>query len=169
MVTAVSTRELKDVLLDPGLSSTKQSYFTIASPDSEENLTVLSTGKIGNEFNKTLGFINRYPGALIYRCLYGQGVIVVQKNDLGGNAKEVRVVGLRPGVEVEVPSGYAHTIINTGRTFLAVVDNLPKDKKYTDWDTIKQRRGLSYYVIDKKGDIGFEKNPNYEFHPQITN
>ena len=169
MVTAFNTNQLKEVLLDPKSSNSKQSYFTIASDGSEENLTVLEPGRIGNEFNKTLGFINRYPGALIYRCVYGHGIIIVQKNDFEGNAKEIRVLALRPGVEVEVPSGYGHALVNTGRSFLAVVDNVAKNDKFIDFDTVKNRKGLAYYIVDKKGDVGFEKNLHYSFHPQITN
>ncbi|MBI2021371.1 hypothetical protein HYS93_00625 [Candidatus Daviesbacteria bacterium] len=168
MVTTITSRQLKDVLMDSKQPGIKESYFYIESPNNESNLTVLSPGKNGNEFNKTLGFFHRFPGVLIYRCLYGQGIIVIQKNDSDGEAKEFRVVGLRSGVEVEVPSGYGHTIINIGKNFLVTIDNAPKDSKYRDYETVKNKKGLVYYIIDKKGDVGFDSNPNYSFHPQIT-
>lgn len=169
MVTATTYKELKDVLLDPKAINGNDSYFTIDSKDSAENITVIYPGRNGLEFNKTLGFINRYPGPIVYRCIYGMGVILIQRSDETGFAKEVKILALRPGTEVEVPSGYGHTLVNTGRTLLALVDNVPKDKKYVDSLMILQKHGLAYYLIDKKGDIGFEKNPAYSFHPQITN
>lgn len=167
MVTAFTNKDLKEVLLDPKSGLLKQPYFTINSEATEENITLLNSGRNGLEFNKTVGFIYKYPGVLIYRCIYGRGLILVQKNDELGEAKEIKVSSIRPGVEVEVPSGYANAIINTGRTFLAVIDNSPKEDKYKDFETIRVKHGLVYYVVDKKSDIAFEKNPNYLFHPQI--
>lgn len=169
MITTFTSSQLKDVLLDPQALAQKDVYFTISPKETEENLLVILSGKNGTEFNKTLCFINRFPGVIIYRVLYGQGLCMIQKNDEIGEAKEVRVLGLRPGVEVEVPSGYAHTIANTGRGFLVLANNIPKDAKYIDSESLIKKNGLAYYVVDKKGDIGFEKNSQYSFYPQITN
>lgn len=168
MVTQVILRELKDVLLDPKGISNKESYFTIANEKSDENFTVVNPGKNGIEFNKTIGFVHKFPGVLVYRCIYGQGIIMIQNNDDNGEAKEVKLNSLRTGVEIEVPFGYAHTIINTGRGFLITVDNSSKQDRFIDNKLIKQRHGLAYYVVDRKGDVAFEKNPHYNFHPQIS-
>ena len=181
MITATDLRQIQGVLMNPDLSEikanlTKQltfpqsnlAYFTFVSQDTDENVTFLMPGKNGVEFNKTYGFFHIFPGVLIYRCIYGHGVVLIQKNDSEGEAKEIRVVAVRPGVEIEIPSGYGHSIINTGRTFLVLVDNGPKDERYRDADPLKTKHGLVYYVIDKKGEVSFEKNLNYSYHPQIT-
>lgn len=177
MITQTTTKELKDVLLDA--KSAKKSfayhrqmasfaYLTITAEDSEENLTVINPGKNGIEFNKTMGFVHKFPGVLIYRCILGQGIILIQNNDETGEAKEVKLNSLRSGVEVEVPTGYAHAIINTGRGILVTIDNGPKQDKFIDNKLIREKHGLAYYVVDRRGDIAFEKNPHYNFHPQIT-
>ncbi len=169
MITTITSAEIKDVLMEPKEKVLKEPYSIIHSPQTQENLTVLLSGKNGSEFNKTIGFIPKYPAALIYKCLYGQGVIIIQRNDELGEAKEVRIAGLRPGVEIEVPSGYAHAFANIGKNFLIMVDNAPKEDKYKDSEEIEAHHGLAYYIIDKKGEIAFEKNDNYPFHPQISN
>lgn len=168
MLTKFTGRQLKDVLMDPESSQIDEPYFIIQSPLTKENLTVLLSGKNGIEFNKTYGFFHKFPGVLIYRTLYGQGIMIIQKNDEMGEAKEVRIVSLRPGVEIEVPSGYGHTVVNTGKNFLVVIDNAIENDENIDSDIVKAKKGLAYYVVDKKGEIAFEKNPNYNFHPQIT-
>lgn len=168
MITFVPGKILKEVSLNPKEAFPKEAYFLITAEDVEENVTVITPGKIGNEFNKIYGFFNRFPGVIIFRCLYGQGIMVIQKNDEYGQAKEVRVATLRLGVEVEVPFGYGFTIYNTGKTFLLMADNAPKNDKDKDIEPIRKKRGLVYYVVDKKGDVVFEKNHNYSFYPQIS-
>ncbi len=168
MIYPVTQKELKSVLMDPESSEVKEPYLLINSGPDSENITIIEPGRNGIEFNKTIGFSHKFNGMLIYRCIYGKGVMVIQKSDEVGEAKEVQVRGLRSGVEMEIPAGYSHTISNTGRTILVMVDNGPKDQKWKDDTQIQTKRGLAYYVIDKKGEIAFEKNPTYSFHPQIT-
>src|SRR3989344_6574174 len=166
MILPISQLQLRDVLMDPKSSEIKEPYLMINYGADGENITVVTPGRNGSEFNKTIGFTHKFNGMLIYKCIYGKGVLMMQKNNETGEVKEVTVRGLRPGVEVEVPAGYVHTIYNTGRTILVTVDNGPKDEKFKDNSFILSKRGLAYYVIDKKGEIAFEKNPNYPFHPQ---
>lgn len=169
MVSVTKIDQLRNVLMEPKSKKViKEPYFTIRSNLNKETLTVLDAGTNGFEFNKTIGFFHLFPGVLIYRCLYGQGILIIQKSDESEEAKEVKVVGLRPGTEIEVPSGYGHTIINTGKNFLVMADNTPENGKFIDVEPLKKKHGLAYYVVDKKGDISFERNPNYNFHPQIT-
>lgn len=168
IITQITTKKLKGILLDPKSASSKLSYLTITGENLEENLTVLNPGKNGIEFNKTVGFVHKFPGVLIYRCLQGQGIILIQNSDETGEAKEVKLNTLKTGVEVEVPTGYAHAVINAGRGFLVTIDNGSKQDKFIDDKLILEKHGLAYYVVDRKGDIAFEKNPHYNFHPQIT-
>ncbi len=169
MIKQITGQDLKSVLMDPKGGVLKAPYSIIPSPETEENVTIILSGKNGSEYNKTIGFIQKYPAALKYRCLYGQGVVIIQRNDEEGSAKEIRVSSIRPGMDIEVPSGYAHSISNIGKSFLVVVDNAPKEDKYKFEDPILSHKGLAYYVIDKKGEVAFEKNPNYLYHPQISN
>lgn len=167
MITTRTRSQLKEVLMDPKSPGVKEPYFVIRG-DEGQNITILSPGKNGNEFNKTYGHFHNYQGVEIYRVVYGQGVIIMQRNDDDGEAKEVRVMSLRPGVTVEVPVGYGHALVNIGKTYLVVIDDAPNTSGAHDFDLVKKKQGFAYYIVDKKGEVGFELNPNYHLHPQIA-
>lgn len=167
MIKTFKHKDLVPVLMEPRAAGVKEPYFIIQG-DNGENITVISSGKNGSEYNKTFGYLHNYPGVEVFHCLYGQGVLVMQRNDEENEPKEVRVVGLRPGTIVELPSGYTHTVVNTGKNFLIVADNASTSSSFHNFDQLKSKKGLAYYIIDKKGNISFEENPNYSFHPQIS-
>lgn len=166
MVTKITSKQLKPVLMNPKARGIKEPYFLLE--DAEQVVYILSQGQNGSEFNKTLGFINNYPGVKITTCLYGQGVLVMQRNDDEGEVKEFKVVTLTPGRQVEVPSLWATCLINIGRIFLIVIESGARDPKYQNTKPIIEKRGFAYYIVEKKGEISFEPNLNYSVHPQIT-
>ena len=49
-----------------------------------------------------------------------------------------------------------------------VIDNAPNSPKAHNFEPVKAKRGFAYYVIERKGEIGFDLNYNYKVHPQIT-
>lgn len=167
MITTRTRAELKEVLMDPDSPGVKEPYFVIRG-EAGQNITVLTPGKNGDEFNKTYGHFHNWQGVEIYHVVYGQGVVVMQRNDEMGEAKEIRVAGVRPGISVEIPSGLGHALINTGKTYLVVVDNAPDEKNADNFEPVKEKHGFAYYIVDKKGEVGFEPNPNYKLHPQIS-
>ena len=167
MITTYTHKELQPVLMEPKSSGIKEPYLIIKG-ESDENITVVAPGKNGAEYNKTFGYYHSYPGVITHRCVYGQGVMLMQKCDTEGEVKEVKVAGIRPGSTIEVPSGWGHTLINTGKNLLIVVDNAPSQAKYIDTESLLGKKGLAYYIIDKKGNIAFDENPNYPYHPQIS-
>src|ERR1051326_3899868 len=160
MISTKTHKELEDVLLEPRAAGVKEPYLVIHSK--EQNITVLSPGQNGVEYNKTYGHYHRFLGVEIYNCLFGQGLLIMQRSDPEGLVKEFKVVTLHPGKQIEIPSGYGHCLINIGKGFLVVLDNSgEKADKWHDYEPIKEKRGLGYYVVEKKGEIAFEKNPNY--------
>lgn len=166
MIVTKTLSELRDVLMEPKSRGVKEPYFVIKGQG--QNITVLSVGKHGSEFNKTYGHFHNYQGIEIYNCLYGQGILVMQRNDELGEPKEFKVVALHPGKQVEIPAGFGHSLINVGKSFLVVLDNAPDERSAHDYEPVREKRGFAYYVVEKKGEIGFEQNPNYKVHPQIT-
>lgn len=167
MVVATTRQELKDVLMDVKAPGVKEPYFTI-SGEGGQNILIITPGVNGIEFNKTYGHFHTFQEVEIYHVVYGQGVLIMQRNDEMGEAKEIRVVGIRPGATVEIPFGYGHAIANVGKNYLVVIDNSPLGVKGNDTKDIRNKHGLAYYIIDKKGEVGFEQNPNYHIHPQIS-
>lgn len=160
-------QQLKEVLKDPKAGGLKEPYYLTRNPNGQQ-VTILTAGKNGDEFNKTYGYIYVFPEVEIYQVAYGRGVLIFQKNDETGEAKEVRVVSLKPGVTVEVPTGWVRCLVNVGKSFLIVLDNSIVNKNAYQTEIIKAKRGLVYYVVEKKGEISFEPNRNYRIHPQIS-
>lgn len=153
--------------MEPKEPGVKEPYFVIRG-EGGQNITILTPGLNGREFNKTYGHFHNFQEVEIYHVVYGQGILIMQRNDESGEAKEFRMVSLRGGTTAEIPAGYGHTLINVGKTYLVVIDNSPIDPKAHNFESVKEKQGFAYYVIDKKGEIGFEPNLNYKLHPQIA-
>lgn len=165
MITQKQAQDLKPVLMKGAKSQVKNPFYLIEEED--QVIFVVSPGRNGIEFNKTLGYFSKFPSMQTYQCLYGNGLILMQRNDQGG-VKEFKIVTLSPGRHVLVPAGWGMCLVNTGNNFLIVLRNSLLDDKYQDAKPILEKGGLAYFVVEKKGEISFEENPNYSFHPQIT-
>lgn len=167
MLITKTIKNLKDVLMDPKSGSTlKEPYHIIVEKD--QLIFIVSPGQNGLEYNKTEGYFSKYQGVQVYQCLYGQGVLLLQRNEEQGEAKEFKVLTLNPGRQVGIPADWAMVLVNIGKTFLVVIGNVDMDAKYINSEPIIAKQGLAYYVVEKKGEVGFEQNPNYSVHPQIT-
>lgn len=166
MIIAKTNKDLKPVLMKSAKAEIKNPYYLIE--DNDQLIFVVASGRNGSEFNKTVGYFSNYPGMQTYQCLYGQGIIVMQRNDPEGEAKEFKVTTLNPGKQVSVPAGWGMCIVNTGSSLLVVLRNSFLSQKDVDEKPIIAKQGFAYYVVDKRGEIGFEPNPNYHLHPQIT-
>lgn len=165
MVISKTSKDLKPVLMENVRDAVKNPYYLIKN--GEQLIFVVSAGKNGSEFNKILGYFSNFPGMQSYQCLYGQGILIMQRND-EGEAKEFKVVILNPGRQVIVPAGWGMCIINTGSNFLVVLRNSFLDASFEDSKPILEKQGFAYYVIEKKGEIAFDLNPHYSVHPQIA-
>lgn len=155
MITTVTNKKLK---LAP--------YYLIE--DEGQTIYVVSSGLNGTEFNKTVGFIGNFPTMQTYIALYGSGILLMQRNDEAGEAKEFKFVTLNPLKQVIVPTGWAACLVNTGKSYLVVLVTGVLDKKYISEKPVLDKNGLAYFVVEKKGEISFEQNPNYQVHPQIA-
>ncbi len=165
MVVQKKAEDLKPVLIKGVRAQVKYPYYLIE--EQEQVIFVVTPGKNGSEFNKTLGYFSNFPGMQTYQCLYGSGILLMQRNDLIG-VKEFKVVTLSANRQVLVPAGWGMALVNTGNNFLIVYRNSLLAEKYQDEKPILKKGGLAYFVVEKKGEISFEENPNYSFHPQIT-
>ncbi|OGE64185.1 hypothetical protein A3J13_00995 [Candidatus Daviesbacteria bacterium RIFCSPLOWO2_02_FULL_36_8] len=169
MVTEKTKEDLKQVLMDQTkdpYSKKSSAYYVIE--DNDQQIFIVAPGKNGSEFNKTVGYFSSYPGMQTYQCLYGQGVFLIQRNDDEGEAKEFKIISLHPGRQVLVPAGWGICIVNSGNTLLVVLRNSLLDEKHKDSEPVLEKHGLAYYIVEKKGEISFDENPNYRLHPQIS-
>lgn len=163
----VSRVKLKEVLMEPRAPGVKDPYFIIRG-ESGQSIVIITSGKNGSEFNKTYGKFYRYPAVELLYVAFGQGVLLMQRNDDSGEAKEVRVAGLRAGVSIEVPAGYGYCLVNIGKNYLIVVENASDSEDSQVMELLLKRRGFAYFIVDKKGEVGFEQNSSYRLHPQIA-
>lgn len=166
MVISKKAKDLKEVVMNPKGGIIKNPYYLITSD--EGVIFVVSAGLNSIEYNKTTGFLNDLPNLTYFQCLLGQGILLLQRNDEQDEAKEFKVVTLSPGKQVGVPAGWGSVLVNIGKSFLVVLKTGISDEKYLESKSIMEKRGLAYYVVEKKGEIAFEQNPNYKVHPQIT-
>lgn len=166
MVIAKTNKDLKQVLIEGAKAEIKFPYYLIK--EDEQVIFVVTPGKNGPEYNKTLGYFSNFTGMQSYQCLYGQGIMVIQRNDEAGEAKEFKVITLNPGRQIIVPAGWGMCMVNTGTNFLVVVRNSLLDETFQDTTPVLEKRGFAYYVVEKKGEINFEQNLNYSVHPQIS-
>ena len=167
MITVKTHKGLEDVLLAPRAAGVKEPYSVIHGEN--QNITVLDPGLNGMEYNKTYGHFHKFLGVEIYTCLYGQGVLVMQRNDENGEAKEFKVITLHSGRQVEIPSGFGHALVNVGKNYLVVLDNTGiKADKWHDYKPVAVKKGFAYYIVEKKGEIALDPNPHYQVHPQIS-
>lgn len=166
MIITITKKEIEDVLMEPRSSGVKDAYFIIQGD--RQDIIVLNPGKNGQEFNKTEGYFRKDNGVGILHCLFGQGILLMQRNDQTGEAKEFKVVTLQPGKQAVIPAGFAYAAVNIGKGFLVGLDNSLTNLKSKDFESIKGKRGLAYYIVEKKGEVAFEINSNYSVHPQIA-
>lgn len=167
MIITKTYKDIKPVLMQVSKIKVKEPYYLIKADD--QVIFVVSPGQNGVEYNKTEGFFSNYEGVQTYQCLYGQGVMLMQRNDEKGEAKEFKVVTLTLGKQVVIPAWWAMCLVNIGKSFLVVLgSNVDVTGKDLDSKPIIEKGGLAYYVLEKKGEIAFEQNPNYRVHPQIT-
>lgn len=166
MVITKTNKDLKPVLMKGARGIIKRPYYLIK--DKDQLIFVVTPGKNGSEYNKTIGYFSTFPGMQSYQCLYGQGIMVMQRNDELGEGKEFKIVSLNPGKQIIVPAGWGMGLVNTGISFLVVLRNSFLDESFEDSGPILEKQGFAYYVIEKKGEIAFEQNPNYSVHPQIS-
>lgn len=144
----------------------KTPYYLIA--DKDQVIFAVSPGRNGTEFNKTSGNFNDFPGIQTYNCLYGSGILLMQRNDELEEAKEFKMVRLSPHRQINAPAGWFVCLVNTGSNFLIVLRDSALSEKYKVPKPILEKKGFAYYIVEKKGEITFEPNLHYRVHPQIT-
>lgn len=127
--------------------------------------TVILPGLVGQEFYKTTGhyhlilpYLNR-PSPDFYQLIFGQGLILLQKEING----QVINYWFRPKIlePVLIPSDFAHTCINLGKTPVVFV-NICVRTPHLDYRSIISRHGMAYRLKKDKGRIVFQLNSAYK-------
>lgn len=172
--TTRTLEEMRPVLRRSNAPGPKICYFVyrgIPDPDKpagmDADITVLLPGLIGDEYNKTHGHYHIGEGVEIYKVLSGDGLIIMQRPSFNFETVEaVRLVKLPVDQQIEIPSGWGHTLVNLGPTPLVAV-NYQGTEIENLYAGIVKKRGAAYYVIEKMGKVELEPNPTYGEVPKL--
>ncbi len=171
---AARTQEkMADVLMDPTAPGPAIHYYMIRGGKDKRNITVLETGTVGGEYIKTYGHYHIGDLDETYWFASGEGVVLQQK--LVDQAdpsvvEEFKAIKVKVGDSVYMPPGYGHLMINTGNTWLVLVDDSPvagpddsaSMPGHADYEAVKAMRGFAYYCIEKEGVPSLVANKNYK-------
>jgi glucose-6-phosphate isomerase len=133
-----------------------------------QDITVLSPGKIGKEYKKTIGHFHplkntgkeTYPE--YYQVVNGEAIILLQKNGRNNEVEEIIAIEVKKGDYVFIPANYGHIAINTSDDFL-ILANLIAANLETLNEAFIEKSGAAYYYIEtKKGKGDWVKNPEYK-------
>lgn len=166
-----------DVLLDPSASGPKEHYYMIRGGSDMRNVTVMEVGTVGGEYIKTYGHYHIGDLDETYWFVYGEGVVLQQKlvEENGvpqpDRVEEFKATMVKPGDSAYMPPGYGHLILNTGKTYMVMIDDSPVDfgekdavalPGHADYEMVKKMHGFAYYVVEKDGQPALVKNKLYK-------
>lgn len=171
MISIRPFNKILPVLKDPSASGPQEVYYTVRTEKSSEfgsepNITIIPPSRLGEEFAKTYGHYHKHGEKETYRFLYGTGLVLIQKVNSQGQIESVKALQAEQGQTIEVPAGYGHALINTGDDLLITADWESEEAGH-EYEQITTKHGMAYYVVEKDGNIEFEKNPNYGTVPKI--
>ncbi|HTL39221.1 MAG TPA: glucose-6-phosphate isomerase family protein [Methylomirabilota bacterium] len=179
--------EMKPVLMDKNTKPEREEvyyvYRNIALPEHadliaknqlEYDITILPPGKLGQEFNKTLGHYHaNIPGSHtahpeLYEVLHGEGLFLLQKMDPDfKQVITVLVTQAKAGDKIVYPPNYGHIIINIGREPLVTANWLSTSYKPL-YEPVAKLAGMAYYVVaDKDQPYKFVPNKDYSEIPEV--
>jgi glucose-6-phosphate isomerase, archaeal len=179
-----SHEEMKDVLMDPEASGPEIHYYMIRGGKEKTNITIWENGTVGGEYIKTFGHYHVGKLDETYWVLEGEGLIVLQERAVDSERKPIndkiksfKIIKVKAGDSVFIPSGIGHLAVNTGETWFVTKDTSPvnfeeKDPVslpgHADYESVKTLRGFAYYIIEENGEPKLVKNENYQEIPEAV-
>ncbi len=136
------------------------------------DITVVSPGKIGSEFVKTVGHYHpRVPGQPwsypeVYQVLWGCAHFLMQRGgQISGKVDDFAVADFEAGDILLIPPFYGHVTVNPGPEPLVMANWIARSFESV-YDPIRRRKGMAYYDVKYKGQSIFMPNDMYESHPK---
>jgi glucose-6-phosphate isomerase len=127
-----------------------------AESDLSFGTTIMSPGKIGDEYFMTRGHFHvRRECGEVYYTQTGRGILLLESR--GG---EIRTVEMKPGICAFIPPDWAHRSVNVGREKLVFVWVCATDAGH-DYGEILER-GMRQLVVERDGAPQLIKNPGYD-------
>ncbi len=177
----VSLREITPALLNKALRYPEQVYKQhcnmVMREDAERwpqkfnyEIIYLPAGLLGIEYIKTHIFYtdcDQNKAAAVIQVIMGVLTVILQKNKLKRDiydielaVDEARIMEVKAGQKVTIPSGYYYTFVNTYETPVVFARVVAEDQ-LLDYDTLQRVNGLAYYLIAKNARQELVTNPRY--------
>ncbi|HUO56293.1 MAG TPA: glucose-6-phosphate isomerase family protein [Candidatus Paceibacterota bacterium] len=170
---AARTQEkMQEVLMNPSATGPAIHYYMVRGGKEKRNVTILETGTVGGEYIKTYGHYHIGNLDETYWFCSGEGVVLQQKLVDATKAdavEEFKAIKVKAGDSVYMPPGCGHLMVNTGSTWLVMVDDSPVDGAddsasmpgHADYSMVKEMHGFAYYVVEKDGAPALVRNKKY--------
>lgn len=165
--------KMQEVLMSPEAQGPAIHYYMIRGGSKKRNVTVLEQGTVGGEYIKTYGHYHVGDLDETYWFSAGEGIVLQQKlanGEIPETVEEFKAVKVKAGDSVYMPAGYGHLMVNTGATWLVMVDDSPVEGTgdsasmpgHADYEMVKKMRGFAYYLIEKNGTPTLVPNKLYK-------
>lgn len=175
---ARNQEKMQEVLMDHQGVGPPIHYYMIRGGKDQKNITVWEPGTISNEYIKTYGHYHIGKLDETYWVIFGTGIALLQKlavdekgQMIADVVEEFKVVPVKQGDQVYMPTGYGHLVVNTGETYFVTADDSPVDFEerdpvslpgHADYQLVKQMKGFAYYVVENNGRPALIKNKLYK-------
>ena len=155
--------ELKEVLLD-NLNEDKELYFMYRGIHRNQDkrlfenfklrydITIIPPNKLSREFVKTLG--HKHSSGEVYEVLNGKAIYLMQNN------KKIISTEVESWGLMYILRDYEHITINPSNEVL-VMSNIIKSDVTSNYESIKLKKGMSYFLIEENSEKRFIPNQNY--------
>ena len=169
LTSARSLENLRPVLLNPQAEGPDPVYqvFSLETADGQDsnwaNQTVLVPGLIGQEYTKTFGHYHPDDSPVeTYKLTTGEGVLVLHKKDLS----VVYLVKAEVGDEIKITNQFGHAWSNVGQVPLISFDDWRDGHSPGDYDQIKEKQGMAYYLVAEGDQVKVVANSHYQNLPE---
>jgi len=178
-----SHEKMKEVLMNPDATGPEVHYYMIRGGTPRTNITVWESGTVGDEYIKAYGHYHIGDLKETYYVLQGDGMVILQEreidtdgNPIDNEIKSFKVIKVKAGDTVHIPSGIGHYAINTGKIWFVTSDDSPVNFEekdpislpgHADYEPFRKLHGAAYYIVEKNGKVEFIKNKNYKKVPEV--
>lgn len=141
------------------------------------DILIVPYGLLGIEYIRThVYYSERKEGKYdcIVEVLSGSLTVVMQRNaesedeyDFEKKVESMRIVELKKGERIAIPTGYYYTFANTSTEPIVFSRVAGSSKQPIDYNTLQKERGLAYYVISKNARTEVVPNPKYSIKNEV--
>jgi len=154
------------------LADSEADWMKIIKYNLRYDITIMRSGRIGREFNKTVGHDHPIiPGTSItypeiYFVLEGKAIFLLQNSE-NDKILDIKAIKAKSGDKIIVPPNYEHLIINIGKKRLKTCNWIARIFSSNIYKPFRLKSGFGYYALKGLFGIKWIKNKNYGSIPKL--